>query len=267
MNNQPIGILDSGVGGLSVWQEVVKELPSESIIYLADSKNCPYGQRSKEEIYRLSKRLVSFLIKENVKALIIACNSITVSCLGQLRKDFPNLPIIGTVPVIKTASSQTKNGKIGILSTNATAKSEYQKKLIKNFAKGLEVINLGTDRLVSFVERGELGSGDVKKKLIQDLKPFKDKKVDVIALGCTHFPFLRSSIKNILGENIILLDSSLAIARQVRRVLVQNKHLSASKNPSYIFYTTGSSKDFKKVMKKLTGDFPNKTENIREAHV
>src|SRR5581483_2839144 len=126
MNVRPIGIIDSGIGGLSIWNAIIRELPQESTTYLADSKNCPYGGRPIQEIHELATRLVRFLLGEQIKLLVIGCNSITVTCLDQLRIEFPQIPIVGTVPVVKTAAEVSKNKKIGILSTNATAKSFYQ---------------------------------------------------------------------------------------------------------------------------------------------
>lgn len=289
MNNQPIGILDSGVGGLSVWKEVVKKLPYESTIYLADSKNCPYGVKSKKEIYRLSKRLIEFLLGQKVKLVVIACNTITVTCLNKLRNDFPQIPIIGIVPVVKTAAKKTKNGRIGILSTTQTAKSKYQKDLIKKFCKGLKVLNLGTDKLVSLIEtddaevisknfrvhrEGKLGLNNLKsegarlhsenfvafpshltfnKILKREIKPFIEFKIDVLALGCSHFPFLRKAIQRILGKKVKILDSGGAVARQVERVLKNNSSFSLSKKPSFLFYTTGDIKQFKTVSAQILG--------------
>src|SRR6266480_7134956 len=143
MNNNPIGILDSGVGGLTVLQALVHELPHESAIYNGDSHNTPYGAKSEEEIYRLSKRLIEFLLKKEVKLIVIACNTITVTCLDKLRSEYPNVPIVGTVPVIKTAAEVSKNKRIGILSTTRTAQSTYQKRLIEEFANGCTVFNHG----------------------------------------------------------------------------------------------------------------------------
>lgn len=236
MDNRPIGLLDSGVGGLTIWQEIVKKLPNESTIYIADSKNCPYGIKTAEEIYNLAKRLVAFLATQNVKLIVIACNTITVSCLDKLREEFKDVPIIGTVPVIKTAAEKTKKGKIGILSTVQTSKSRYQKDLIKKFAKDLEVLNIGTDKLVPLIEKGK----NVDSILPQILKPFE--KIDVLALGCTHFPLIKDKIQKILGSKVLILDSGAAIARQVRRVLKHNKILTGNKKFKRYFYTTGSEK-------------------------
>lgn len=253
MNNQPIGILDSGVGGLSIWKEIILHLPHESTIYIADSLNCPYGNKDKEEIYRLARKLVGFLVKNNVKLVVVACNTITVSCLGRLRLEFKNLPIVGAVPVVKTLVKNTRNKKIGILSTTNTAKSEYQKELIKVFANNCKVINIGTDKLVPLIEKGEIKGSEIKKILKEELSIFKSEGIDSLALGCTHFPFLKKEIQSFLGLSVLVFDSGGAIARQVKRVLVNNNDLSLEKKPEYSFYTTGDTQLFASAAKKMVG--------------
>lgn len=247
MNNRPIGILDSGIGGITIWKEVVKELPKESTIYIADSKNVPYGSKTPKEIHRLGRKLVHFLLKRDVKLIVVACNTVTVTSLDKLRKEFPQIPIVGTVPVVKTAAEKTKKGKIGILSTVRTAQSQYQKDLIKKFAKDLEVLNIGTDKLVPLIEKGE----NVDSVLSEILKPFDS--IDVLALGCTHFPLIEDKIKRTLGTRVLVLDSGPAIARQVGRVLVHNELLSNSKSASHYFYTTGDEKLYNKQSLKAFG--------------
>lgn len=234
--NKPIGVLDSGVGGLTVWKEIVRELPNESTIYIADSRNVPYGTKTTKEIHKLARKLVQFLLKKDVKLIIIACNTVTVTSLYKLRKEFPKIPIVGTVPVVKTAAEKTKIGKIGILSTVRTAESRYQRDLIKKFAQNLEVLNVGTDKLVPLIEKRE----DVGSVLSKIIEPFSE--VDVLVLGCTHFPLIKDKIQKILGSKVLILDSGAAIARQVKRVLVHNKLLSNSKKAKNYFYTTGNEK-------------------------
>lgn len=251
MNNRAIGILDSGVGGLSIWSRIIKELPHESTIYLADSKNVPYGDKTEKEIYSLAKTMIEFLLEKRVKLIVVACNTITVSCIDQLRKDFSQIHIIGIVPVVKTACERTKNKKIGILSTKKTSESQYQKDLIAKFANGCKVVSIGTSNLVPFVERGEIDGKEVKKVLRSDLKEFIEKGVDAIALGCSHFPFLKKAMQEIMGENVLILDSSSAVARQTRKVLENNNILSDG-NSFYEFYTTGDASQFETVVKKLT---------------
>src|SRR3990167_1647863 len=256
----PIGILDSGIGGLSIWREIVKKLPQESTIYLADSLNCPYGSKSSREVYKLSKKLVEFLLKKKVKLIVIACNTITVTCLDKLRKDFPKTPIIGTVPVVKTASQRSKTGKIGIFSTNQTARSSYQKDLIRKFAGGASVLNIGTDKLVPLIEKGAAqralpGGGEsgfeISKILKEESRPFLDFKIDTLALGCSHFPFLKRQMQKILGKKVLILDSGGAIARQVERVLEKNNGLSVYNSPEHILLTTGDLKKFNRLSKKI----------------
>lgn len=253
MNKQPIGILDSGVGGLSIWKEINRLLPHEATVYIADSKNCPYGNKSSESIYQLAKRLVQFLLAKDVKLIVLACNTITVSCLDKLRSEFSNVPIIGTVPVIKTATEVSKTGQIGILSTERTAKSVYQRDLIARFASNCEVINIGTNNLVPFIERGEFDNPKLHQALVLDLQPFKKARVDTIALGCSHFPFIKEQIQQILGSSVLILDSGQAIARQVKRVLEANNLLSQNIHAAHALYTTGKEGEFIKTVKQLIG--------------
>jgi len=244
-----IGIIDSGVGGLSITSKLIESLPNESFIYIADSKNCPYGQKNKTEIYKLTKKMVNFLLKRDIKLLVIACNTITVTSIQKLRKDYPNLPIVGIVPVLKTAAERTKNGKIGIFSTNVTAESKYQKDLIEKFAKDCRVINIGSSDLVSLIENLDFEAMD--DILIKELKPFMTEKIDILALGCSHFPLIKDKIQKYL-PNVLILDSSEAVARQVKRILKHNNILSNLTNPSYNFYTTGDSNALRYLANKLT---------------
>ena len=249
MDNRPIGVIDSGLGGLSVWQAIVEKLPHESTIYLADSKNCPYGTKTEEEIYSLAKRLGSFMLAKDVKLIVLACNTITVTSLEKLRKDFPNIPFIGIVPVIKTAAKQSKSKRIGILSTKVTAESPYQQSLIARFANDCQVTVVGTEKLVPFVESG---NHHLSKQVVEEeLMPFIKAGVDTIALGCSHFPFLKDKIQEVIGKNVLLLDSSGAIARQVERVLQANQAFSDGRAVHAAFYTTGDSEHFRTTAIKL----------------
>lgn len=253
MDMRQKGVIDSGVGGLSIWKEITTLLPSESTIYIADQKNCPYGLRSPEEIYRLSKRLVSYLLEQDVKLIVLACNTITVSCLARLREEFPKIAIIGTVPVIKTAVEKSKTRQIGVLSTERTAQSEYQQQLIKDFAGDCLVLNQGTNELVPFVERGEVEGKKVTGVLNRVLLPFQEQEVDVLALGCSHSPFLREVMQAILGEEVIILDSGAAIARQVARVLKSNQAEAQATKTQHMLLTTADVQTFRTVAKKLLG--------------
>lgn len=255
MKQRPIGILDSGIGGLSIWQELVSQLPHEAMVYVADSAYCPYGSRDAQNIYELSRRIVQYLIQtHNVKLVVIACNTVTVSALDRLRADFPQVPIVGIVPVIKTAAEKSKNKEIGILSTQITAQSTYQKHLIASFAHSCVVTNVGTNDLVPLVENGEIQGEKTRKILAGVLKEFQEVGVDTIALGCSHFPFLRTEIQKILGRNVQLLDSAGAVARQVHRILEKNKQEGRVIEPVDLLYTTGEKNQFISVANKLVGD-------------
>ena len=249
--NNPIGIIDSGIGGLSIASVLIKGLPKESFIYLADSKNCPYGVKNKDEIYRLTKKMVEFLVKKKIKLLVVACNTITVTSIDKLRKEFKEIPIVGIVPVIKTAREKTQNGKIGVFSTVATANSSYQKDLINKFTKGSTVINYGSSNLVSLIEKGN--EKQINKLLKEELKIFKENNIDTLALGCSHFPLIKRQIGEIL-PNILILDSSEAVARQAKRILKNNKILSSSQNSDYNFLMTGNKEFFSKFVKKIIGN-------------
>jgi glutamate racemase len=234
--NDPIGIIDSGVGGLSLVSTLVKNLPNESFIYVADSRNCPYGTKSDEEIHTLTKKMIDFLLTKKIKLLVVACNTITVTSISKLRNDYPTLPIVGIVPVIKTAIEKTKDKKVGIFSTKVTANSVYQKDLIKKFANGLEVLNIGSEVLVPLIE--SLNFKAIDKVLEKELKVLKNSGIDVLALGCSHFPLIKDQIQKYL-PNVLILDSAMAVSHQVQRILEHNNLISNSTFPSYNFYTTG----------------------------
>jgi glutamate racemase len=249
MDNRPIGIIDSGVGGLSIASKLIEKLPNESLVYIADSKNCPYGNKSAEQIFDLTQKMVKFLLQTQVKLLVVACNTITVTSIEKLRKAYPGLPIVGIVPVIKTAAEKTKNGKIGVFSTAATAKSQYQKDLINKFANGHEVANIGSENLVSLIEKMDFETLD--RVLKQELKVFRAADIDVLALGCSHFPLIKDQIQQILSD-VLILDSADAVCRQVERVLTRNGSLSSSYDSSYTFYTTGDLRTISVFVNKLT---------------
>jgi glutamate racemase len=251
MSNAPIGIIDSGLGGLTILKEIQKQLPHESLHYVGDTANVPYGPRPNDEIYRLSRTLIADLVAHDVKAVVIACNTISVNCIHLLRADFPTLPIVGTAPAIKTAAAVSTNRKIGILSTVATAKSSYQAGLIAQFAADCEVTNLGTNELVPRIERGAFDT-ELPSVLVEVLEPFKLAGIDALVLGCSHFPILRDQMQEILGNNITILDSGAAIARQLFRVLVrQGIEAPTDSRPDHVIMTTAISPTLPLIIERL----------------
>jgi glutamate racemase len=244
----PIGILDSGVGGLTVWREIVRRLPKLSTIYVGDSKNCPYGTKNQEEIWDLTKNMVEYLLSKQVSLIVLACNTISVTTLERLRETYPSTPFVGTVPAVKTAVASSTSRRIGILSTPRTANSDYQNNLIQEFAAECFVLNQGTDRLVPLVESGMLEGELVKSVLQEVLRPCIEAKIDTLVLGCTHFPFLKEQMQQILGEGVAILDSGGAIARQVERLQAElNLELDLSAN--YLFYTSGEPEQMNRLLR------------------
>lgn len=242
MNNSPIGILDSGIGGLSVWQEIHKKIPHESIMYLADHAYNPYGERTIQEIQRRVKLLIRFLLKKNVKLIVVACNTATVAGIDTYRTWFPEIPIIGVVPVVKTAASISKTHHVAVLSTEFTAGSLYQKQLIETFAGGCKVENIGVPDLASFIEKGEVDTR-VNRLLRRLLQTKKMNGVDVIALGCTHYPFIRHKIEEIVGKGVSIIDSGGAVVRHVLRVLTAAGLRSNGRQKNDVWFTTSDSPD------------------------
>ncbi len=247
-DNRPIGVFDSGVGGLSILSELKKTLPRESFIYFADQAHMPYGEKNKEEIAEIAENIVNFLVKKGCKAIVIACNTATVNSIDYLREKF-SFPIVGTVPVVKTIVQKTKSGKAAIFSTPNTAKSIYLANLINKFSDGVEIYVVGETTLENYVENGDINNSQVDRIIKHFLTPLINDGVDSIALGCTHYSFLKEKIEKDF-KNVGVYDSNEAIARQVKRVLELNKMVS-SEALDTVFYTTGNVGLFKRVSEML----------------
>lgn len=248
-DSRPIGIFDSGVGGLSILLEIKKLLPNESFIFLADQQNVPYGGKNKEQLISYLTNAMEFFTSKKVKAVVFACNTATVYTIDEMRQKFA-IPIIGTVPVVKTIASITKSGKAAVFSTPATAKSEYLTDLIEKFAKGIEIKKIGGSNLEELVEEGKINDQQTIEVLKKHLIPLVESGVDAIALGCTHYPFLRAEIEKIVGPKVAIVDSGGAVARRTKVVLTSNNALSGEKGEDK-YYTTGNKEKFEKVATKL----------------
>src|SRR3990170_6618991 len=218
MDNRPIGVFDSGVGGLSIWRAMRRLLPEESLIFFADSGHVPYGEKSTDELHDLTGRVARFLLSQDAKIIVVACNTATVHAIGYLRETFPDVPFVGVVPVVKTLARRTRTGTIAVLSTPATAQSEYLAGLISEFAPDKEVINVGCEGLENMVEAGEVRTRQTAALLERHLAPVRTSRADVVGLGCTHYPFLRHRIKHLLGRGVTVYDPSRPVARRVRQL-------------------------------------------------
>ena len=256
MNNAPIGVFDSGVGGLTILREIQRQLPAESIVYIGDTANCPYGGKSATEIHSLARQIMLQMRDLGAKLVVVACNTISVNCIADLRAEFPEMPIVGTAPAVKTASAVSKSRKIGVLSTVATANSPYQAMLVEQFASDCSVTNVGTNELVPRIERGAW-STELPDVLPAVLAPFRDAEVDALVLGCTHYPLLREEISEFLGPDVAVVDSGEAIARQVGRVLEANGLQNESGlPPGYRYLTTADSPALDNVLARLGIELP-----------
>ncbi|MDP3312026.1 glutamate racemase [Lutibacter sp.] len=215
---QPIGFFDSGIGGTSIWKEVIKILPNENTIYLADSINAPYGEKSNDEIIALSVKNTEFLISKGCKLIVVACNTATTNSIDFLRKNY-TIPFIGIEPAIKPAALFSKTGAIGILATKGTLTSKLFEKTTYEYTKNITTIKQDGEGLVALIENGKLGSKELDKLLTIYLKPMLQFNIDHLVLGCTHYPYLIPQIKKIIGNNITIIDSGEAVARQTKTVL------------------------------------------------
>jgi glutamate racemase len=251
MSNAPIGVFDSGVGGLTILREIQRQLPAESIVYIGDTAHCPYGGRNAADIHHLARQITRQLCELGAKMIVVACNTISVNCIADLREEFPHVPIVGTAPAIKTASAVSTSRRIGVLSTVATANSPYQAMLVEEFASDCTVTNIGTNELVPRIERGAWDT-ELRQILPDILAPFRAADIDALVLGCTHYPLLLDEISEILGPGVAVVDSGEAIARQVRRVLESNGLLNNSvESPTYRYQTTAASPALNHVLERL----------------
>lgn len=248
---QAIGIFDSGIGGLSVWKEVRKQLPMEDIIYFSDAKNCPYGNKTKEEIIALSKKNTEFLIKKKCKLIVVACNTATAAAIDTLRKLYA-IPFVGMEPAIKPAALHTKTNCIGILATKGTFDGRLFKQTAAKFTEHIQTIVQQGDGLVELVEQDEVGSLKSNELLKKYLLPMVEKGVDKIVLGCTHYPFFTDEIRKIIPENIDIINPAPAVAKQVAKVLGEQGLLNKTNdNICCNFFSSADTTIMKKYIQKM----------------
>ena len=245
-NNNPIGVFDSGIGGTSIWNAIHDLLPNEKTIYLADSKNAPYGQRTKEEIVALSKKNVDLLLEMNCKLIVVACNTATTNAIRELRAAY-DIPIIGIEPAIKPAATNSKTQVIGILATKGTLNSELFNKTAEMFqnTKIVEQVGYG---LVQLIEEGNLYSPEMTQLLESYLRPMIEANIDYLVLGCSHYPYLIPQIKKILPEHIQIIDSGEAVARQTQNILRETVGFSDAEKSDPIFYVNSNSTVLKSIL-------------------
>jgi len=251
MNTNPIGIFDSGVGGLTVWTQVRHLLPHEDFVYLADSKNCPYGSKSQDEIIELSVRNTEFLLKQNCKLIIVACNTATAAAIDYLRKHYI-VPFIGMEPATKPAALNTSTGNIGILATRGTFNGRLFKETKKKYARQIKTFIQPGDGLVELVESNQYLTSEALQLLKKYVDPMMDAQVDQIVLGCTHYPFFMPLLKQIAGPSVTIVDPAPAIAIRTQHLLKEFDIENNNGHPgSDIFYSNGNSRIIHSLVKQL----------------
>lgn len=267
-----IGIFDSGVGGLSVWREVIRQLPREPTLYVADQAHVPYGSRSLEEVCRFAEAITRFMMAQGAKTIVIASNTTSAAALYYLRDLFPDLPFVGMEPAIKPAIEHTRTGVVGVIATPATFQGELFANLVKRYTNGVSVLSQACPGLVDAVESGALDGPETTALLETYLSPMIEAEVDQLVLGCTHYPFLRPVIEQLMGPEISVIDPAPSIARQVAQLLTRQEPDLASQMESarcrnfedhHIFYTTGDVALFTESIKRLLAPSLGGTPDVR----
>lgn len=261
----PIGVFDSGVGGLSVLRAILLELPDKPIIYLADQAHVPYGPRSLAEVRSFSETISRYLINQGCKLVVVACNTASAAALYSLRQTFPDTPFIGMEPAVKPAAEITRTRAVGVLATPATFQGVLYASVVERFANGVQIYQDTCPGLVIQIESGHLDSMETREILEKALRPMLKQGIDTVVLGCTHYPFVIPLIQHITGPFIRVIDPAPAIARQVRRILAQ-KGDSQSRSRDYTSPTlpvqiisTGDPQNLEWLLQKLLGvDWPVK---------
>jgi glutamate racemase len=249
-----LGLFDSGVGGLSVVRELMRQAPAQPIIYLADQAHAPYGQRSLEEIRCLAEAITRFLLRRGAQVIVIACNTASAAALHSLRERFPAVPFVGMEPAIKPAVEHTRTRHVGVIATEATFQGELFASLVDRFAAGITVHTQACPALVPLVEAGELDSEGARDALQGYLAPLLDAGIDELVLGCTHYPFLRPLIDQVAGAGIEIVDPAPAVARQAIRVLAGRDGLAeGAQAATHRFYTSADPDRFRLAIRELIG--------------
>jgi glutamate racemase len=248
----PIGIFDSGIGGLSVLKQIRMLLPGEDILYFADQVHVPYGSRSLDEVRQLSEEITRFLANHDAKLIVLACNTASAASLHYLRAVFPELPFIGMEPAVKPAAERTRSGIVGVLATPATFQGELFASVVDRYAEGIQVLQSTFPGLVEYIESGDLDSVDVKQLLEAGIEPLLELGADTLVLGCTHYPFVLPTIQSISGVEVEVIDPSPAIARRAQQVLKQEQFASEDSQEGHTLYvTTGDASHFGEILSLL----------------
>jgi glutamate racemase len=254
-DNTPIGIFDSGVGGLSVLREIRVHLPAESVIYLADQRHVPYGLRSRDEVRAFSQEITRFLLGKGAKLIVVACNTASAAALRHLRNTFPETHFVGMEPAVKPAAESTHTGVVGVLATPATFQGELYASVVDRFASGVTILQDTCPGLVGQIEKGELDSPATREILERALRPMLKRGIDTVVMGCTHYPFVIPLVRQITGPDVRVIDPAPAIARQTIRLLETTGLRKAGFGTGAVrFFTSGIVKIFEAQLPMLLGE-------------
>jgi glutamate racemase len=263
MNNKPIGICDSGIGGLTVAKEIIKSLSHENIIYLGDTARVPYGVRDRETITKFAKELVKFLINKNVKAVVVACNTISATCLSELQSISP-VPVVGVIkPTANEVASNNEKKMVGVIGTRATINSNSYEKEIKKINSETIVFSQACPLLVPLAEEGFIDHPSTRIVVQEYLKFFQDKKIDTLIMGCTHYPILQKTIQRVIGKDIEIIDPAKPVTKELISILTKKNLLGNTDKPiKHFFFTDVTPQTEKTVNIFFEGKFPGKIEKI-----
>lgn len=260
---QPIGIFDSGIGGLTVWRAIHQLMPDEPLLYLADQAHVPYGPRPMLEVRQFSEGITRFLLEQGCRLIVVACNAASAAALKYLRKTFPETPFVGMEPAVKPAAEHTRSGVVGVLATPATFQGELYASVVERFGQEVKLLQHTCPGLVTQIENGGLESEETYHILEDALLPMLEQGIDTVVLGCTHYPFVIPLIQRITGPGVRVIDPAPAVARQVQRLLVASSLLDlgtaqeeeAWKIPLHLlhFYTTGVPMRLERMLPVLLG--------------
>lgn len=249
----PVGIFDSGVGGLSVAREIRRALPSEHLLYVADTAYVPYGDRGEEEVRARTLAIGAWIQSQGAKVLVVACNTASGAALEALRETL-HIPVIGLEPALKPAVRETRVARVGVMATSGTIGSARFQRLVDNYAEGVRVVRHPCPGLADLVEEGMLGGPELDARMEAYVAPLREAGVDTVVLGCTHYVFVRDAIQQALGPGVRLLDSGEAIARRTRQILAEADALQGDGPGSLRFLTTGEPLEVAAVVQRLWGE-------------
>lgn len=256
MNENPVGVFDSGVGGLTVLRHIRDQLPHENLLYVADSAYAPYGSRTSAEIQARALAQAGFLVEQGAKALVVACNTATASAAAILRERY-SLPIVAMEPAVKPAVATTRSGIVGVLATSGMLKSARFAALLESYGEGVRIITQAGVGLVECVERGDLDGDEVRALLQEYLTPLIEQGADTLVLGCTHYPFLRPVIEQLVSGKMFIIDTGAAVASRLRQRLEEAGIATTNPAPGKEwFWTSGSTVHASKLISRLWGVSP-----------